>query len=210
MSKRSARFGLHNNLPLLLAILAVVFIVPLVVLSAVGNVYFRATTQTSARETIINRAEVGTVVAQPASPQAKFKPFLLKSTLGHSYKLISTNLNVPVDLSNFLGQSVLIEGYVQGVNFFANAVSPARLVQNGFKSEGFVLDSGDKSLTKEAIYYFSASKNDLKSGYFITSYPDRLSALAGMKVKVSGSVWTTPVLNKPLLNALDLAPITTK
>ncbi|MBI4999898.1 hypothetical protein HZB97_03975 [Candidatus Gottesmanbacteria bacterium] len=210
MSRKSVRFGLNNNLPLLLAILAVVFIVPLVILSAVGNVYFRSNSQTSAQETIINRAEVGTVVSQPASPQAKFKPFLLKSTLGHSYKLISTNLNVPVDLSGFVGQSVLIEGYVQGVNFFANAISPARLLQNGFKAEGFVLDSGDKSLTKEAIYYFSGSKNDLKTGYFITSYPDRLSALAGLKVQVSGSVWTTPILNKPLINALDLAPLAVK
>ncbi len=210
MSKRSAHFGLNNNLPLLLAILAVVFIVPLVLLSAVGNVYFRSTTQTSAEEATINRAEVGTVVAQPASPQTKIKPFLLKSTLGHSYKLISTNLNVPVDLSGFVGKSVLVEGYVQGINFFANAISAATLVQNAFKSEGYILDSGDKSLTKEAIFYFTVNKDDLKGGYFITSYPDRLSTLVNMKVRVSGNLWSTPVLNKPLLNALDLAPITVK
>lgn len=210
MSKRSAHFGLRNNLPLLLAILAVVFVVPLVLLSAVGSVYFRSTTQTSAEETTINRAEIGTVLAQPASPQTKIKPFLLKSTLGHSYKLFSTNLNVPVDLSGFTGQSVLVEGYVQGINFFANAISPASFLQGGFKSEGYILDSGDKSLTKEAIYYFTTNKEDLKGGYFVTSYPDRLSALLDMKVRVSGNIWHTPVLNKPLLNALDLAPLAVK
>lgn len=209
MAKKSARFGLSNNLPLALAILAVVFVVPLVVLSAVGNVYFRSTTQTSAQETTINRAEVGTIVSQPSSSSTN-KRFLLKSILGHSYKLISTNLNVPVDLSGFVGQSVLVEGYVQGVNFFANAVSLAQPIQSSFKSEGYVLDSGDKSLTKEAIYYFTADKNDTKGGFFINSYPDRLTALVGMKVKVSGNVWSTPILNKPLINAVDLAPLSTK
>ncbi len=205
MAKKSARFGLANNLPLALAILAVVFVVPLVVLSAVGNVYFRSTTQTAAEETTISRAEVGTVISQPASPSGK--RFLLKSVLGHSYKLISTNLNVPVDLSSLVGQTVLAEGYVRGVNFFANALSPASLLQTGFKTEGYVLESGDNSLTKEALYYFSANKNETKSGYFINSYPDRLTVLVGSKVRVSGSIWSTPILNKPLINALDLAPL---
>lgn len=210
MAKKSARkskyFGLANNLPLLLAILAVVFIVPLVIFAAAGNLYFNSSSVNTSQNAAISRAEVGMVVSQPGVNNTR--QYLLKSTLGHSYKLFSTNLNVPSDFSSFLGQYVFAKGHVESVNFYASSLSLALPFRTGFKTEGYVMESGDKNLTKEGVYYFSGTKEDTRGGYFINSYPDRLKALVGQKVKVSGNVWNTSLLNKPLLNALDITPTT--
>lgn len=210
MAKKTARkspFGLSNNLPLLLSIVAVVFIVPLVILAFAGNMFFKNSAGLP-EDAIIYRAELGTISSQPVTSSKQ--QFLLKSTLNHSYKLYSTNVNVPEDFSPFLGKDVFVQGYVKGVNFYVNAINSASSLQKGLKTEGYIMESGNNSLTREGVYYFSGTKTDTKGGYLITSYPDRLKALVGLKVKVSGNVWTSDILNKPLLNAMDLAPIASK
>lgn len=202
MSRKSATFGLSNNLPLLLAILAVFFSLPLIVMSAVSNVYFQ-TQSKAVEEPKLYRAEFGMVEMQTVP----VKSFVFKSSLGRSYKLLGTNLNVPSDLTSFSSKNVLLEGYVVGVNFYANTISLANKIQNAFKSEGYVLDTGNKNFSKEGVYYLSPTPNSTL-GYFIVSYPDRLSPLVGKKVRVSGTLWTTSVLNRQAVNALDIAPLT--
>lgn len=195
MTKKS--FGLKNNLPLALSLAAVLFSLPLMVTAMASNFFFEYRTK-ALEEAKTSRAELGTVQYQKDT-----NTYVLKSTLGRSYKLFSTNLNALPQ--NFANKDVFAQGSVESVNFYAGKLTAASKMQNNVKSEGVIMDTGDSTLTAEGVYYFSPG--DLKAGFFVTSYPDRLTPLVGKKIKAQGSLWSTPALSKPLFNATDIAPL---